>query len=98
MLDLAESLPDERPLAVDAVDSGIVGSFFFQSHDRTPAAPGGCVVAAHHRLQPAPLRRETAQYDEVLHHVNRRNGGRTFTCLISPSVIKAGAAHPRAAS
>ena len=52
MPDLAESLPDERPLAVDAVDSGIVGSFFFQSHDRTPAAPGGYVVAAQEDAHP----------------------------------------------
>jgi hypothetical protein len=42
--------------------------------------------------------RVAAQYDAVFHYVRGRNCGRPFTCLISPNVTKAGAAHTRGES
>ena len=36
------------------------------------------------------------QYQAVFHHAHGRNCGRPFTCLVSPSVTKAGAVHTEA--
>lgn len=41
----------------------------------------------------AGIPRVAAKYDAVFHHVHGHECGRPFTCLVLPTVTKAGAAH-----